>query len=81
MNTISQRELRNNSGEIMRGLERGETYQITNRGVLVGTLLPAQRSELESVTVRSGTQVMEFPVGVRRDETVMSILDELRGDR
>jgi len=41
--TISLRELRNQSGEIMRGLDRGEEYTITHNGVPVGVLLPLPR--------------------------------------
>jgi prevent-host-death family protein len=40
---ITQRELRNMSGEIMRGLDRGEEYTITRNGVPVGLLTPIQR--------------------------------------
>ena len=40
---ISQRELRNMSGEIMRGLDRGEEYTITRNGVPVGLLTPVAR--------------------------------------
>ena len=41
--TISQRELRNDSGEIMRALERGEDFVVTRNGVPVGELRPARR--------------------------------------
>jgi prevent-host-death family protein len=41
--TISQRELRNDSGEIMRALDRGEEFIITRNGVPVGELRPARR--------------------------------------
>jgi len=40
---ISQRELRNNSGEIMRRLDRGEAFIVTRNGVPVGELLPLRR--------------------------------------
>lgn len=40
---MSQRELRNESGEIMRGLDRGETYVVTRNGVPVGELVPLRR--------------------------------------
>jgi prevent-host-death family protein len=46
--TITQRELRNNSGEIMRGLDRGEEYTITRNGVPVGVLLPVPRRRFVS---------------------------------
>jgi prevent-host-death family protein len=41
--TISQRELRNDSGEIMRALDRGEDFIVTRRGVPVGELRPVRR--------------------------------------
>ena len=41
---ISQRELRNNSGEIMRALDRGEEFIITRNGVPVGELRPIRRT-------------------------------------
>ncbi|MBM4268095.1 MAG: type II toxin-antitoxin system prevent-host-death family antitoxin [Deltaproteobacteria bacterium] len=40
---ITQRELRNESGEIMRALDSGETFVITRNGVPVGELVPVQR--------------------------------------
>jgi antitoxin (DNA-binding transcriptional repressor) of toxin-antitoxin stability system len=40
---ISQRELRNDSGRIMRGLDEGRTYVITRRNEPVGELRPLRR--------------------------------------
>ena len=40
---ITQRTLRNESGEIMRGLDRGESYIVTRNGVPVGELMPVRR--------------------------------------
>jgi prevent-host-death family protein len=40
---ITQRELRNDSGEIMRRLDRGETFVVTRNGVPVGELTPMRR--------------------------------------
>jgi prevent-host-death family protein len=37
---ITQRELRNKSGEIMRQLDRGESFVLTRNGVPVGELTP-----------------------------------------
>ena len=37
---ITQRELRNESGEIMRALDRGEAFVVTRNGVPVGELTP-----------------------------------------
>jgi prevent-host-death family protein len=43
--TITQRELRNDSGEIMRRLDEGETFVVTRRGVPVGELIPIRRRQ------------------------------------
>lgn len=40
---ITQRELRNESGKIMNGLDRGETFVVTRNGVPVGELRPLRR--------------------------------------
>ncbi len=40
---LSQRELRNRSGEIMRALDRGEDFVVTRNGVAVGELRPVRR--------------------------------------
>ena len=46
--SITQRELRNESGDIMRGLDRGESYLVTRNGVPVGELRPILRSRFVS---------------------------------
>lgn len=40
---ISQRELRNDSGDIMRRLDNGETFIVTRNGSPVGELTPLRR--------------------------------------
>ncbi len=40
---VTQRQLRNDSGEIMRLLERGESFVVTRNGVPVGELAPLRR--------------------------------------
>lgn len=40
---ITQRELRNDSGAIMRGVERGESFTITRNGTPIGRLIPIRR--------------------------------------
>jgi prevent-host-death family protein len=40
---ITQRELRNDSAAILRGVERGESYVITRNGTPVGRLIPLRR--------------------------------------
>ncbi len=45
---ITQRELRNGSGEIMRRLDQGETFIVTRNGVPVGELTPLRRHRFVS---------------------------------
>lgn len=53
---ISQRELRNQSGAIMRGLDRGEHFVVTRHGVPVGELAPLRRHRF----MRADTAVALF---------------------
>ena len=41
---ITQRELRNESGRIMRDLDKGRTFVVTRNGVPVGQLSPLRQS-------------------------------------
>ena len=45
---ITQRELRNQSGEIMRALDQGDEFVVTRNGVPVGELLPLRRKHFAS---------------------------------
>jgi prevent-host-death family protein len=47
---ITQRELRNQSGEIMRGLDQGETFIVTRNGAPVGELVPLRRRRFVTAT-------------------------------
>lgn len=53
---ISQRELRNDSGEIMRALDAGTSFVVTRNGVPVAELRPLQRRRF----IASGTLVDAF---------------------
>jgi prevent-host-death family protein len=39
---VTQRQLRNDSGEIMRALDRGTSFIVTRNGVPVGELIPVR---------------------------------------
>lgn len=45
---ITQRQLRNESGEVMRALDRGDTFVVTRNGVAVGELTPISRRRFVS---------------------------------
>jgi len=61
---ITQRELRNNSGEIMRQLDRGESFVVTRNGIPVGELSPLRRHRFISaeaaVAAFSGAPPVDF---------------------
>ena len=63
---LTQRELRNNSGAIMRGLERGERYLITSSGVPVGELRPRSRRHFTSRTAIAEAFAGAPPVDLAR---------------
>jgi prevent-host-death family protein len=60
---ITQRELRNESGEIMRALDRGESFVVTRNGVPVGELIPLRQRQFVSadtaVAVFAGAPTVE----------------------
>lgn len=71
---ISQRELRNDSGRIMRSLGDGETFTITSNGEPVGELTPLHRRRFVSAAAVIDTFHAAPPIDAdrfRRD------LDEL----
>jgi prevent-host-death family protein len=45
MEVITQRQLRNDSGEVLRRVEAGETFTVTRRGVPVADLVPHQQRQ------------------------------------
>lgn len=44
MDAVSQREMRNNSGELLRRVAEGESVLVTNNGVPAAVLVPAGSS-------------------------------------
>jgi len=49
--SITQREFGNSSGEIMRGLDRGESFLVTRNGMPVGELTPVRSRQLVAAGV------------------------------
>lgn len=80
---ISQRELRNESGRIMRSLARGDTFTITSNGQPVGELTPLRRRRFVSATEVVETFRSAAPVDAemfRRDVDALADQDvEPRG--
>lgn len=66
---ISQRELRNDSGEIMRELDRGESFVVTRNGVPVGELRPIQRQRFVPASVAVAAVATGAPIDAARFRT------------
>jgi len=79
---ITHRELRNDTAEIIRGVERGESYTVTKRGVPMALLTPIPSGDGLRL-LRPPTQIGRFSEmkRARLSRSSQEILDDLRGDR
>lgn len=82
MRTISQRELRNDNATVVRGVESGESYTITRRGVPVARLVPVT----DGVDLRCDRPAKKRPSytswpRVTTATYTADLLGDLRGER
>jgi prevent-host-death family protein len=82
MKTISHRDLRNNSAQVLREVEKGESFVVTNRGEVVAALVPAGAGR-DLQCVRPAKVRPSFSSMRRRviGEPSAVALEELRADR
>ena len=52
METVTHREMRNRSGDILRRVEAGESVRVTNNGHLAALIVPAARASLDGLIAR-----------------------------
>lgn len=52
MRTVTHREMRNNSGEILRAVAAGESVQVTNNGEVAAVLSPPSRATIDVLVER-----------------------------
>jgi prevent-host-death family protein len=85
--TIPHRELRNNSSAVLRDVQSGTTFRITNHGEVVAILTspdkppvtpPALGLKVWSARIRGRFSELER---TQLDIPTQKIMDELRGDR
>ncbi|WP_026877550.1 type II toxin-antitoxin system Phd/YefM family antitoxin [Jiangella gansuensis] len=87
--TISHRELRNLSGEVLREVKAGEVIEVTNRGEPVAVLMPVSGSAYERLVAAGKVRLAEQGRSVdltqlprrRSSESTADIIADLRGDR
>lgn len=63
---VTQRELRNESGEIMRRLDGGDSFVVTRNGVPVGELTPLRRHRFVTAEAAVAAFREAPPVDYRR---------------
>lgn len=83
--SLSQRELRNQSGRVLRAVREGRSFVLTNSGVPVGRIVPldapAPALRITRPARRRGGWA-SLPISRKSTEQSLGrILDELRGDR
>ncbi|WP_353810433.1 type II toxin-antitoxin system Phd/YefM family antitoxin [Agromyces sp. SYSU T00194] len=82
---LSQRELRNESGRVLRAVGEGQSFVLTNRGVPVGRIVPLDAPSPTLPIVRPAKRVGGWaslkPQRVESDRPMAQILDEMREDR
>lgn len=82
---ISQRQLRNDSAVVLRAVESGESFIITNNGRPVAEIRPIYQDPFEGIRVQRATPGVRFaalnPVHIDSEETALEALLLLRGDR
>lgn len=86
METISHREMRNNSAEILRRVEAGEEFQVTNNGHPAAYITPVRRATLDELDASGGARPPTLPaaevlsiVPVPADVTTSEIIEDARG--
>jgi prevent-host-death family protein len=74
---ITQRELRNQSGDIMRALDRGESFVVTRNGTPVGELVPTRPRQFVSTHAVASAFAGSPPIDpVRFRDDVDALVDE-----
>jgi prevent-host-death family protein len=64
---ISHRQFRNDSSEILRAVDNGESCEITNYGRAVGLVVPAPSNPLEQLRAAGRTRPTEVIAGAELD--------------
>jgi prevent-host-death family protein len=85
VDSVSQREMRNNSGELLRRVAEGESVLVTNNGVPAAVLVPARSDVRTRLTasgrlrVGTGLDLAALPPPVTAPASTEQLLEEDRG--
>lgn len=84
MRTVTHREMRNSSGEILRAVAAGETVQVTNNGRVAALIVPPPSDPIADLIDRGRARAAIAPrrfgeiPRARLDETSAQIIADLR---
>ena len=87
MDTISHRDLRNNSGRILERVRNGETLAVTNHGEVTALLVPPHLPAIDQLTAAgrvrepSSPSTLGLRVRLKGKTPTAAVLDDLRGAR
>lgn len=86
MKSVTHREMRNNSGEILRAVAAGESVQVTNNGQLAAVIVPPGGATVEDLVARGQARRPRRPRAdlstIRRRTATLSsqeLTDDTRG--
>jgi prevent-host-death family protein len=86
MRTVTHREMRNSSGEILRAVAAGETVQVTNNGRVAAVISPPANGSLDYLLAQGQARaprrsVAELSTIRRRSSTRTSaeLVEDVRG--
>lgn len=86
MKSVTHREMRNNSGEILRAVAAGESVQVTNRGRLAAVICPPAGTAIDELVARGQARRPRRPRAdlstIRRGRATLStaqLVDDARG--
>jgi prevent-host-death family protein len=86
MKSVTHREMRNNSGEILRAVAAGESVQVTNNGQLAAVIVPPAGATVEDLAARGQARRPRRPRAdlsmIRRRTSALSsqeLADDTRG--
>lgn len=88
MRTVTHREMRNSSGEILRAVAAGETVQVTNNGVVAAVIGPPPASTFAQLSASGSVRPASRDVAGLRDlkrtrtrRRSAELLADVRGER
>lgn len=86
MRTVTHREMRNSSGEILRAVAAGETVQVTNNGQVAAVISPPAGGSLDRLIAQGQARPARRGVGelstIRRRTTTLTsseLVKDVRG--